>query len=69
MNEDTKLSDLTVAEFRKLIQECLQRDMDATKEVERKRVFISQNPHLSYSEERQTGRYGLPPLRATSPIG
>jgi hypothetical protein len=33
MNEDTKLSDLTVAEFRKLMQECLQIDMDATKEV------------------------------------
>lgn len=61
MNEDTKLSDLTVAEFRKLIKECLQKDMDATKEVERKRVFISQNPHLS-------DRYGLPSLRTPSQI-
>jgi hypothetical protein len=41
MNEDTKLSDLSVAEFRKLMQECLQRDMDAGNEVERLRqAFI-----------------------------
>lgn len=56
MNEDTKLSDLTVAEFRKIMQECLQIDMDATKEVEKLRqefinnsVFdqITSNPYPS----------------------
>jgi hypothetical protein len=44
MNEDTKLSDLTVAEFRKLMQECFQRDMDATKEVERLRNEFNNTP-------------------------
>lgn len=34
MTEDTKLSDLTVAEFRKLMQECLNADIDAAKEAE-----------------------------------
>jgi uncharacterized NAD(P)/FAD-binding protein YdhS len=44
MNEDTKLSDLAVAEFRKLMQECLQQDMDAEKEVDNLRAAFNTPP-------------------------
>jgi hypothetical protein len=44
MNEYTKLSDLTVAEFRKLMQECFQADIDASKEVERLRNEFNSTP-------------------------
>lgn len=37
MTNDTNLSDLTVGEFKALMRECLQQDMDAAKEVERLR--------------------------------
>lgn len=43
MTNDTKLSDLTVSEFKVLMRECLQQDMDAAKEVERMRAAFFRN--------------------------
>lgn len=56
MTNDTKLSDLTVGEFKALIRECLQQDMDAKKEVERLRAaFLSTSLEIDSLRMKYSG--------------
>lgn len=57
MQEDTKISDLTVAEFRTLMQQCLDRDraMAAQREMARRQSNAAQGEGNPYTSGGQFG--------------